>query len=101
VERIPRASRELLWTQVPALAGPVDRARHRLPVSLPDGAVVWLPVEAAELARRLAFMPSLLPGDARAPGRASLIEHGVLALRDLPLVILPADPAALDGWRFA
>jgi len=101
VERIPRASRERLWTQVPALAGPVDRARHRLPVWLPDGAVVWLPAEAAGLARRLALMPSLLPGDARAPDCDSLIEHGVLALRDLPLVILPADPAALDGWRFA
>ena len=101
VQNIPRASRARLWTQVPALAGPVDRARRRLPLWLPDGAVLWLPSSATPLARRLALMPSLSRADARGPALESLIEHGVLALRDLPLVILPADPAALDGWRFA
>jgi hypothetical protein len=26
--------------------------------------------------------------------------HGILDPHDLPQVIVPADPAALDGWRF-
>jgi hypothetical protein len=26
--------------------------------------------------------------------------HGILDPYDLPQVIVPADPAALDGWRF-
>ena len=32
---------------------------------------------------------------------AELIEHGVIGPRDLPLRIVPAEPEALDGWRFA
>src|SRR3972149_4257628 len=63
------------------------------PEDLPPG---WPPPRG----RGPALMPSRLPGGARALGRDSLVEHGVLALRDLPLVILPADPAALDGWGF-
>jgi hypothetical protein len=37
---------------------------------------------------------------ARRGALASLITHGLLAPRDLPLRIVPADPRALDGWRF-
>jgi hypothetical protein len=42
-----------------------------------------------------------------APGRraraafAPLLEQGIVAPQDLPLRIIPADPEALDGWRFA
>jgi hypothetical protein len=32
---------------------------------------------------------------------AALLAAGLLADRDLPLVVMPAAPAALDGWRFA
>jgi hypothetical protein len=32
---------------------------------------------------------------------AALIAHGLLAPRDLSLRMLPEDPRALDGWRFA
>ena len=37
---------------------------------------------------------------ADAPGAAALVAVGVLAPEDLPLMIEPAAPQALDGWRF-
>ncbi len=38
---------------------------------------------------------------ADAPAAAPLVALGVLAPEDLPLVLVPAAPRALDGWRFA
>jgi hypothetical protein len=98
----PRRDRRRLWTQVPVASGPLDRARRRLPLWTPDG-VVWLPAEARRLARALATMPSLTPGEARRPDGALeiLLAHGILGDEDLPLRIVPDDPKALDGWRFA
>jgi len=32
---------------------------------------------------------------------SALLAHGILDTRDLPRAIRPADPRALDGWRFA
>jgi hypothetical protein len=54
------------------------------------------------VARRLAAMPAWegVARDARRGALASLIAHGLLAPRDLPLRIVPADPRALEGWRF-
>ncbi len=47
-------------------------------------------------------MPSwrVSPGS-RSDGLAALVEHGLVGPRDLPLWIIPSDPDALDGWRFA
>jgi hypothetical protein len=102
VDAIPPLSRDRLWTQLPAVAGPVDRARREFPLWTPDGAL-RLPAALRPLASRLAAMPSLHRPRTRAAAvrLTPLLDHGVLAPRDLPLRILPDDPAALDGWRFA
>lgn len=102
-DRVPPASRTRLWTQVPAVAGPLDRARQGFPLRLPDGAAIRLPAAARPLACQLAAMPSWhLPLSRRdRAALAPLLEHGIVAPRDLPLLIAPADPRALDGWRFA
>jgi mannose-6-phosphate isomerase-like protein (cupin superfamily) len=103
VDRIPPISRDRIWTQVPALAGRLDRRRNDFPVRLPGGAEVRLPATAHPLARQLATMPSWALS-ARAAGASSLrslVDHGLVAPRDLPLRIVPQRPRALDGWRFA
>jgi hypothetical protein len=51
-----------------------------------------------QLASRLAGMPAIA---ADAPAAAPLVALGVLAPEDLPLLLVPATPRALDGWRFA
>jgi len=43
-------------------------------------------------------MPAVAASTAAA---APLVELGVLAPEDLPLVLAPDAPHALDGWRFA
>lgn len=103
VDLIPRASRSRLWTQVPALAGPVDRARGAFPLWLPDGAVRWLPPRAHAVARHLATMPSLATprGAVERAIMEPLIRCGVLGPRDLPRRVIPAEPRALDGRHFA
>jgi hypothetical protein len=99
VDAIPRASRTRLWTQVPAVAGPLEARGFDLVT--PDG-VVRLPAISHPFAALLASMPSLpIPRAARE--RAALVpllDHGILAPQDLPLRISPDDHAALDGWRF-
>jgi hypothetical protein len=98
----PRPHRGRLWTQIPAVSGPVDRSRRRFPLWTPNG-VLWLPAAARPLARALATMPSLTRADVRHHGEALglLLAHGILGDEDLPLCIVPDDPGALDGWRFA
>jgi mannose-6-phosphate isomerase-like protein (cupin superfamily) len=98
-EPIPRASRRRLWTQVPVLAGAVDRRRGDFPLWL-DGGMLRLPESAHALARRLATMPSL---ERSALGRRAqpLLDAGILGPRDLPLRIVPRRPRTLDGWGFA
>jgi hypothetical protein len=98
-EPIPRASRRRLWTQVPVLAGAVDRRRGDFPLWL-DGGRLRLPTSAHALAKRLGPMPSL---ERSAVGRGAqpLLDAGILGPRDLPLRIVPTRPRALDGWRFA
>ena len=47
-------------------------------------------------------MPSF-PAPAGGRARAALgplLAHGIVAPQDLPLRIAPAEPRALDGWRF-
>ena len=64
---------------------------------------IRLPRSARELAKHLATMPSL-PRTMRRGRHRDAIDilqaHGILDPHDLPQVIVPADPAALDGWRF-
>jgi mannose-6-phosphate isomerase-like protein (cupin superfamily) len=98
-EPIPRPSRNRLWTQVPVFAGPVDRKRGDFPLWLPGG-VVRLPAEAHSLASRLGAMPSLRR-EKLGRGARPLLDAGILGQRDLPLRIVPKNPRALDGWRFA
>jgi cupin superfamily protein len=109
---VPPAS-ERLWTQVPAVLE-TGRA-HGLRATHGDRgqsgpARLWthagridLPASARPLARALASMPSL-PRSVRRGRHArtveTLLNHGVLDARDLPDAIVPANPAALDGWRF-
>jgi hypothetical protein len=45
-------------------------------------------------------MPSLTRS-ALGPGAGPLLDAGILGPRDLPLRIVPRNPRALDGWRFA
>ncbi len=102
VDRVPPEDRARLTTQVPAVAGTPDGRDGSFPLWLPDGAVLRLPAPARALARRLAVMPSLTRAEARGAGEglALLLAHGVLAPQELPLVVRPAEPRALDGWRF-
>jgi JmjC domain len=101
-DRVPPARRDRLWAQVPALAGGLRVGATDFALRVPGG-VLRLPPRAHAAARRLASMPTWRDVTAaqRAGAFAPLIEHGLLAPRDLPLRILPEDPRALDGWRFS
>jgi mannose-6-phosphate isomerase-like protein (cupin superfamily) len=99
VTAIPSASRDRLWTQVPTALEP-EASSTRL--WTPAGHIL-LPRSARALAKHLATMPSLPRAMLRGPHRNAidtLQAHGILGPHDLPQVILPADPDALDGWRF-
>lgn len=99
-DRIPASSRRRLWTQVPAVAGPLDHGRRAFPLHSVNG-TIWLPAGARPFAARLVSMPSFSPASVRQPEvLARLSLAGVVAPRDLPLRITPAAPDALDGWRF-
>jgi hypothetical protein len=94
---IPRPSSAYLWSQVPAVPDPGGSS-----VLTPEGRID-LPRSARRLARHLAAMPGVPRAMLRGPHRAAvaaLVAHGVLDARDLPEAIVPANPRALDGWRF-
>ena len=102
--RGPRAAGES-HALVDAGAGRRRTARPRpsgFALRLPDGSAIRLPAARRPLRRQLAAMPSWrLPLSRRdRDALAPLIEHGIVAPRDLPLLIAPADPGSLDGWRF-
>ena len=89
---IPSASRDRLWTQVPAVLEP-DASSTRL---WTQAGHIRLPRSARELARQLAAMPSFPRTMLRGPHReaiGTLQAHGILDPHDLPQVIVPADPA--------
>jgi mannose-6-phosphate isomerase-like protein (cupin superfamily) len=97
---IPRRSRDRLWTQIPALAGPTPARRLFFVLQTPDGALRY-PTVAWPLVSQLALMPSLRRCDSTDSATLSmLIDAGILASQDLPLRIVPDDSHALDGWRF-
>lgn len=99
-DRVPRPERNRLYTQVPAVVEVARPGAAEFTLRVPGGSL-RLPARAAAAARRLVTMPiweGMSPPGARP--LAALVEHGVLAPRDLPLRILPAAPKELDGWRF-
>jgi hypothetical protein len=98
VDRMPAAARARAWTQIPAV---MARAAPAVRVRTGEGAEIELPARGRGLARRLAMMPTVVRGGEDAATISMLLRHGLLAPHDLPLRILPDDPAALDGWRFA
>lgn len=101
-DRVPPPRRNRLWAQVPAVADAVRAGAKDFTLHVPGGAL-RLPAGAHGAARRLGTMPSWrgVTRAQRAGALAALIDHGLLAPRDLPQRILPEDPRALDGWRFA
>lgn len=94
----PDRASDRLWTQVPVIVGPLDRARRAFTLSTPEGRI-RVPATAHDVASRLEAMPAvrLRAGDRRV---ASLVALGVLADEDLPLVVVPENPSTLDGWTF-
>jgi Cupin superfamily protein len=101
-DRVPPARRDRLWAQVPALAGPLRPGAREFMLRVPGGEV-RLSARVHARARRLTAMPTWREVTARdrLGALAPLMEHGLVAPRDLPLRIIPAHPRALDGWRFA
>jgi hypothetical protein len=93
----PAESRTRLWGQVPAVASGV--ADDALVLVLPDGSRARVPRAARRLARDLALMASF-PRAALGAARRALLVHGIVGPQDLPQVVVPDAPAALDGWRF-
>jgi hypothetical protein len=100
-ETIPRPSRDRLWVQVPVVAGAIDRRRGEFALWTADGEAVRLPTHLRPWATELAVMPSLGRRAVPAGALRPLLETGILAPVDLPLVVRPERPRALDGWRFA
>ncbi len=92
------SSRTRMWTQVPAIAdGTVGQA---LTLMLPGGLHAPVPRMVRRFARELAMMASF-PRAALGNALAPLVAHGIVGPEDLPLVVVPEAPTALDGWRFA
>ena len=89
----PASSRTRVWTQVPAIAAGTT-------LTLPDGGAVRLRHVTTPIAAQLASMSSF-PRAALGDAGPELEAHGIVGAQDLPQVVVPDDPAALDGWRFA
>jgi hypothetical protein len=95
----PARSRRVVWTQVPvALA--TNGSKGHAALWTPDGPTP-VSANARGLAARLGGMPLVRVGRRRPPAVDELVALGVLADEELPLVIQPENPGALDGWRFA
>ena len=94
--RPPRGSRSNVWPQIPVIARPRDDAWS---LELPDGARLAIP-QVPGLGLALAMMATL-PAQKVGAALTILTAHGVIAPVDLPQVIVPDAPRALDGWRFA
>jgi hypothetical protein len=101
VDAIPRPARDRLWVQVPVVAGPVDRRQGAFPLWTADGEAARLPASLRPWATALAAMP-WLPRRAVPPAALDvLVGAGLLAPVDVPRMVRPARPRALDGWNFA
>jgi hypothetical protein len=89
----PSSSRTRVWTQVPAIS-------ERKALTLPGGERVRVPHVTRAMAAQLASM-SIFTRAALGNAAPDLEAHGIVGAQDLPQVVLPDDPSALDGWRFA
>jgi hypothetical protein len=96
VRQRPRASRSRFSTQVPVT---VREHGSRWTVGLPDGG--RLDVPAADGLGSALTMMAQFRADALGAALPALREHGVVAPEELPQVIVPDTPRALEGWRFA
>jgi hypothetical protein len=67
---------------------------------LPDGVRAAVPAMSRRARMALAMMGSF-PRSALGAAEPSLLALGIVAPQDVPRVVMPAAPAALDGWRFA
>jgi hypothetical protein len=94
----PSTSRVRVWTQVPVV-GAASR-RDDFALVTPDRARVPVPRSTRRLAHDLAMMSSFSRA-ALGDALPTLEAHGIVAPQDLPQVVRPDAPAALDGWRFA
>jgi hypothetical protein len=94
----PASSRTRVWGQVPAIAAGVTAKAMTL--ILPDGERARVPRVTRAATHHLALMASFPRGSL---GRAlpALEARGIVGSQELPLVVVPDAPAALDGWRFA
>jgi hypothetical protein len=101
VDVIPRQARYRLWVQVPVIVGDVDRRRGTFPVSTADGDVVRLPASLHAWGMALEAMPWFHRGSVPVTAFEPLVRSGLLAPVDLPRMVRPKRPRALDGWRFA
>jgi hypothetical protein len=102
-DRRPTDSRSRLWTQMPVVAGTPRPGGRTFTAWTPHLGGIALPATARRLVTGLATMPWLSRTAVEATGTVgrALLAHGILAPHDLPLRIVPDDPSALDGWRFA
>ena len=87
-----------MWGQVPAIAGAV--AGTTMTLILPDGERARVPRVPTATRQGLALMAGF---ERTALGRAlpALEALGIVGAQELPLIVVPDAPAALDGWRFA
>ena len=94
----PPSSRTRVWGQVPAIAGAV--AGTTMTLILPDGERARVPRVPTATRQSLALMAGF---ERTALGRAlpALEALGIVGAQELPLIVVPDAPAALDGWRFA
>ncbi|MBI2205570.1 MAG: hypothetical protein HYU41_17125 [Candidatus Rokubacteria bacterium] len=95
---LPRR-RDRLFTQVPAAAGPLDRARHAFTLWTADG-TAQLARDTRAVAAHLATMPTVRANGADRARLAPLVALGILGDEDLPQLVVPDDAARLDAWRF-
>jgi hypothetical protein len=93
----PRVSRARLWTQVPVIA---RRRGTTYRLDVPGGGQVAIPSDGAGLGASLEMMAEFATSRVGAAS-ATLLDHGIVAPVDLPQVVVPEAPDALEGWRFA
>jgi hypothetical protein len=98
VETVPPSSGTRVWGQVPAIAHGVVASTVTL--MLPDGDRAHVPRLTRAVADNLALMASF-PRATLGRALPGLEARGIVGSQDLPLVVVPDAPAALDGWRFA
>ena len=98
VPAAPPSSRTRVWAQVPAIAGAV--AGRTMTLMLPDGERARVRRVTTAMRHSLALMAGF---ERAALGRAlpALEALGIVGAQELPLIVVPDTPAALDGWRFA